>query len=81
MKDNSFVQVSDIALLESLVKNFQPIIALNRISYWMDIFFRFDKGNRSTRSKLLVHEWFTYQTEVSSNIIFKSAKFANSFFQ
>jgi len=29
----------------------------------------------------LKHEWFTYQTEVSGNIIFKSAKFANSFFQ
>lgn len=81
MKDNSFVQVSDTALLKSLVEKFQPSIALGRISYWMNIFFRFDKGNRSTRSKLLTHEWFTYQTEVSSNIIFKSAKFANSFFQ
>jgi hypothetical protein len=81
MKDNSFVQVSDKALLQSLVEKFQPSIALNRISYWMRIFFRFDKGNRSTRSKLLTHKWFTYQTEISSNIIFKSAKFANSFFQ
>ena len=81
MKENSFVQVSDIALLESSVKNFQPSKVLGRISYWMDKFFCFDKGDRSTRSKLLKHEWFTYQTEVSSNIIFKSAKFANSFFQ
>lgn len=81
MKDNSFVQVSDIALLENMVAKFQPSIALGRISYWMDKFFRFDKGDRSTRSKLLKHEWFTYQTEVSSNIIFKSAKYANSFFQ
>lgn len=81
MKDNSFVQVSDTALLKSLVEKFQPSIALDRISYWMNMFFRFDKGNRSTRSKLLTHQWYTYQTEVSSNIIFKSAKFANSFFQ
>jgi len=81
MKDNSFVQVSDISLLNSLVESFQPSIALNRISYWMDIFFRFDKGARSTCSKLLKHEWYTYQSEVCSNIIFKSAKFANSFFQ
>jgi hypothetical protein len=80
-QDNSFVQVSDTALLESLVEKFQPSIALQRISYWMNTFFRFDKGDRSTRSKLLTHQWFTYQTEVSSNIIFKSAKFANSFFQ
>lgn len=81
MNENSFVQVSDLDLLENLVENFQPSIVLGRISYWMDKFFRFDKGNRSTRSRLLKHEWFTYQTEVSSNIIFRSAKFANSFFQ
>jgi hypothetical protein len=53
MKDNSFVQVSDNELLQSLVEKFQPSIALNRISHWMRIFFRFDKGNESTRSKLL----------------------------
>ena len=53
MKDNSFIQVADIELLETLVEKFQPSIALNRIDYWMDIFFRFDKGTRSTRSKLL----------------------------
>ena len=81
IKDNPFVQVSDTALLKSLVEKLQPSIALDRINYWMDVFFRFDKGNRSTRSRLLKHEWFTYQTEVSSNIILKSAKFANSFFQ
>lgn len=58
-----------------------PSTALNRIDYWMDMFFRFDKGTRSTRSKLLTQQWFTYQTEISSNIIFKSEKFATSFFQ
>ncbi len=81
MKDNSFIQVSDLDILKDLVDNFQPSIALNRIDYWMDLFFRFDKGSRSTRSKLLKHNWFSYQTEVATNIIFKSAKFANSFFQ
>jgi len=81
MQDNSFVKVSDPDLLKSLVEKFQPSIALNRVSYWMDKFFRFDKGSRSTRSKLLTHQWYTYQTEISSNIIFKSTKFCNSFFQ
>ena len=81
MKDNSFIQVADIELLETLVEKFQPSIALNRIDYWMDIFFRFDKGTRSTRSKLLSHKWFTHQTEISTNIIFKSEKFATTFFQ
>ena len=81
MKDNSFVQVSDVEYLKELVEKFQPGIALNRIGYWMDLFFRFDKGTRSTRSKLLTHQWYTYQTEISSNLIFKSEKFATSFFQ
>jgi len=26
------------------------------------------------------HNWFTYQTEISTNLIFKSAKFANAYF-
>ncbi len=46
----------------------------------MDLFFRFDKGSKSTRSKLLSHQWYTYQTEVSSNVIFKSVKFLNNYF-
>ena len=46
----------------------------------MDVFFRFDQGKKSTRSKLLKHNWFSYQTEISSNLIFKSAKFANAYF-
>ena len=37
MKDNSFVQVSDVEYLKELVEKFQPGIALNRIDYWMDI--------------------------------------------
>jgi len=81
MKDNSFVEVSDVGALEGLVKEFQPSVALKRIDYWMGRLFRFDKGNKSTRSKLLTHQWFSYQTEVSFNVVFKSAKFLNSYFQ
>jgi hypothetical protein len=81
MQDNSFITVSNLDLLNSLVKGFQPSIALNRIDFWMHVFFRFDKGRNHTCSKLLHHEWFTYQTEISTNIIFKSSKFAKSLFQ
>jgi hypothetical protein len=81
MKDNSFVEVGDLKVLETLVKDFQPSIALGRIDSWMHLFFRFDKGSKSTRSKLLSHQWYTYQTEISFNVIFKSAKFTNSYFQ
>ena len=79
-KENSFTKVEDLEMLNDLVKNFQPSIALNRINYWMGIFFKFDQGNKSTCSKLLKHDWFTYQTEVATNLIFKSAKFANAYF-
>jgi len=81
MHDNSFVKVSGHDLLDRLVKEFQPSIALKRIDYWMDMFFRFDKGDKSTRSKLLKHQWHTYQAEISANIIFKPPRFAKDFFQ
>ena len=80
-KDNSFTRVEDLELLTKLVSNFQPSIALDRISHWMGIFFKFHQGEKSTLSKLLKHNWFTYQTEVSTNLIFKSAKFANAYFE
>ena len=81
MKDNSFTKVDDLEMLNDLVKNFKPSIALNRIKHWMDIFFKFNQGQKSTRSKLLKHKWFTYQTEIATNLIFKSAKFANKYFE
>jgi hypothetical protein len=81
MQDNSFIAVSDLDLLQNLVEGFQPSIALNRVDYWMNSFFRFDKGTNHTRSKLLKHNWYTYQTEISTNIIFKSPQFAKSLFQ
>ena len=81
MKDNSFIRIENQEEMNKLVSDFQPSMALDRIDYWMNKFFRFDKGEKSTCSKLLKHNWFTYQTEISTNIIFKSAKFANSLFQ
>jgi hypothetical protein len=81
MQDNSFIAVSDLDLLKSLVEGFQPSIALNRVDYWMNIFFRYDKGTNHTCSKLLKHNWYTYQTEISTNIIFKTPRFAKSLFR
>jgi len=71
-KDNSFTKVEDLEILNNLVTNFKPSVALDRINHWIDIFFKFDQGQKSTRSKLLHHNWFTYQTEISTNLIFKS---------
>ena len=80
-KDNSFTKVEDLEMLNNLVTNFQPSIALDRINHWINIFFKFNQGQKSTRSKLLQHNWYTYQTEISTNLIFKSAKFANTYFE
>ncbi len=80
-KENSFTKVQDLGLLNNLVKNFKPSMAIERVSYWMDIFFRFNQGSKSTRSKLIKHNWFTYQTEISTNLIFKSPKFAKTYFE
>jgi hypothetical protein len=79
-KENSFTKVEDLEMLNNLVKNFQPSVALDRINHWMEIFFKFDQGKKSTCSKLLKHNWFTYQTEIATNLIFKSPKFASSYF-
>ena len=57
MQDNSFTKVDNLQMLEDLVSNFQPSTALDRIYYWMNLFFRFDKGTKSTRSKMLTHNW------------------------
>ena len=51
MKDNSFTKVSDLKQLNRLVSDFKPSIALDRVNHWMDMFFRFDQGHKSTRSK------------------------------
>ena len=47
----------------------------------MNRFFRFDKGKYSTRSKHLQHQWYMCQTEVCSNVIFKSARFSTDLFE
>ncbi len=47
----------------------------------MNIFFKFNKGTYSTSSKFLHHDWYLAQIEVSSNIVFKSARFYTSLFE
>ena len=51
-----------------------------RINYWMNLFFKFDKGKYATRSKHMNHDWYLSQVEVCSNVIFKSARFCTSLF-
>jgi len=71
MKDNAFVDVSEPEQLQKIANKIQGDLIKQRINYWMDRFFRFDKGKYSTRSKYLHHEWYMSQVEVCSNIVFK----------
>jgi hypothetical protein len=81
MHDNSFVKISDEEGFKKLVSSLpEGEWISSRITNWMDVFFRFHKGNRSTCSKLLTHNWFIGQTELCSNIIFKSPRYLDSLF-
>jgi len=78
---NAFVDIDDPDAITEAVKSLNGRIVLDRISYWMNIFFKFNKGKYSTLSKYLNHEWYLGQVEASSNIIFKSTHFCTSLFE
>ena len=79
--DNAFVDVDDPEAIRKAVESLNGRAVLNRIAYWMNLFFKFDKGKYSTCSKYLHHEWYLSQVEISSNIVFRSARFCTSLFE
>lgn len=81
MHENSFVNVSDEERFKKLTSKLpEGEWISSRIEKWTGIFFRFYKGSRSTCSKLLSHNWFIGQTELCSNLIFKSPRYLDSLF-
>ncbi|MGC1391937.1 MAG: hypothetical protein WA816_12950 [Bacteroidales bacterium] len=72
MEDNSFIDIEDQDTLKKLVNDFKGSIIELAIKRWMDIWFSFNKGERSRCSALLNHRWYTCQSEICSNIIFKN---------
>jgi hypothetical protein len=77
MHENSFLSIDDQDYVQKLIHEFKGSIIDSRIKYWMNKWFRFDKGDRSTCSSLLNHNWYTSQCEISSNVIFKNKDFLN----
>ena len=67
--------VEEPEALQKIATSIDGYTVQHRIDYWMNRFFKFDKGTYSTRSKHLQHEWYMTQVEVCSNIVFKSARF------
>lgn len=81
MEDNAITWIEDPQALEEIAQSLKGETVLKRIQYWMDRFFKFDKGDRTVRPEGLEHEWYVYQVEVCSNIIFKSARFCTRLFE
>lgn len=81
MQGNAFTEISDIDRFTRIVKGLTGQVVGDRISYWLDRYFRFDKGKYSIRSKYLVHDWYMCQVEVCSNVIFKSSRYCRNLFE
>jgi len=78
-QDNAFVD--DPEAIKKAALSLDGRAVLHRVNYWMNIFFKFDKGRYSTCSRFLQHEWYLSQVEISSNIVFRSARFCTSLFK
>jgi hypothetical protein len=61
--ENAFVDVADPEEIKKTAESLHGRDVLNRVNYWMNIFFKFDKGKYSTCSKYLQHEWYLSQVE------------------
>ncbi|MEW6586639.1 MAG: hypothetical protein AB1442_13665 [Nitrospirota bacterium] len=80
-QDNAFLDVGDPEAIKKAALSLDGRAVLHRVTHWMDLFFKFDKGKYSTRSSYLQHEWYLSQVEISSNIVFRSARFCTSLFE
>jgi hypothetical protein len=73
--------VEEPETLQEIANSIDGYTVQNRINYWMNLFFKFNKGTYSTRSKHLQHEWYMTQVEVCSSIVFKPARFCTNLFE
>ena len=81
MKDNAFVEIDELSTFQEIAESFEGKEVLDRIQYWRSQLFKFNKGQYSTCSKYLNHEWFLSQVEICSNGIFKSPFFGTRLFE
>jgi len=78
---DEILETDDPQALQEAAQQINGRLVQQRIDYWMNRFFKFDKGKYSTRSKYLKHEWYLSQVEVCSNLIFKSSRFSTNLFE
>ena len=58
MNANALTWVEDPAALEQITQSVTCRQVKERIEFWMNRFFKFDKGKYSIRSKHLEHDWY-----------------------
>ena len=78
---NAFTMLEDPKMVQQIAWSLSGKQVKDRINYWMDRFFKFDKGKYSTLPKELKHEWYCSQVEVCTNVIFKSSNFCTKLFE
>ena len=79
--ENAFTMIADEKAVQKIAWSLSGKQVQERIDYWMNRFFRFDKGRYSTVPAALSHDWYCSQVEVCTNIIFKSAQFCTKVFE
>jgi len=58
---NAIVDIDNPKAIAEAVKLLTGRMVFDRITYWMNIFFKFNKGTYSTSSKYLHHGWYLAQ--------------------
>lgn len=81
MHKNAFTWVEDLSKVQKIAFSLSGQQVLKRVTYWMNLLFRFAKGSYSTRPSQLQHDWYLSQTEICSNILFKSSRYGTSLFE
>jgi len=80
MDGNCFTDVFNVSRLQELGKQITGDIVLERCQYWIEIFFKFNKGEYSKINHNLQHQWYSSQIEICTNLIFKNKTFGRDFF-
>jgi len=80
MDGNAFTSIDDTKRIEDIVWSLSGREVQERIDFWMNHFFRFNKGKYSTVPNELHHKWYCHQVEICTNVIFKSAGYCTRLF-
>lgn len=81
MHKNSFTQVDHPERLQKIADSLDGRTILDRVEFWRNELFKFNKGVYSKFNSTLNHEFYSSQIEVCTNLVFKSSTFGRNFFK